>query len=75
MHIDSVYKVTIIIRDGNKMALIYGYLIGWLVDWLIDLIYMIGRSISTIAFDMDLVINNIHNHSTLYIVHDKGNGT
>jgi len=28
---------------------------------------MIGRSISTIAFDTDLVIKNIHNHSTLYI--------
>jgi hypothetical protein len=45
-----------------------------MVIWLIDLIYMIGRSISTIAFDMDLVIKNIHSHSTLYIVNDKKNG-
>jgi len=35
---------------------------------------MIGPTISTIAFDTDLVIKNIHNHSTLYIVHDKRNG-
>jgi len=62
-----IYKVTIIIQAGNKMALIYGYLI--------DLICMIGRSISTIAYDKDLVIKNIHSHSTLYIVHDKRNGT
>ena len=34
MHKDSIYKVTIIIRAGNKMALIHGYLIDWL-DWLI----------------------------------------
>jgi len=42
---------------------------------LIDLIYMIGQSISTIAFDTDLIIKNIWNHSTLYILHDKRNGT
>jgi len=41
----------------------------------IDLIYMIGQSISKIAFDMELVIKNIHNHSTLDILHDKINGT
>jgi len=67
MQKDSFYKVTIIIQDGNKMTLIYGYLI--------DLIYMIGQSISTIAYDTDLVIKNIHSHSTLYIVHDKRNRT
>ena len=26
MHKDSIYKVTIIIQAGNKMALVYGYL-------------------------------------------------
>jgi len=68
MHKDSIYKVTIIIQAGNTMALIYGYLF-------IDLIYMIGRSISTIAFDMELVIKNIHNHFTLYILYNKRKGT
>jgi len=36
---------------------------------------MIGRSISTVAFDTDLIIRLIHCQSTLYIVHDKRNGT
>jgi len=71
MQKDSIYDVTIIIQAGNKIALIYGYLI----DWLIDLIYMIGQSISTIAYDTDLVIKNTHSHSTLYIVHDKRSRT
>jgi len=31
MHKDSVHNVTIIIQAGNKMALIYGYLIDWLI--------------------------------------------
>jgi len=46
------------------MALIYGYLI--------DLIYMIGRTISTVAFDADLVTKNIHNHFTciLYMIRE-----
>lgn len=48
MHKDSIYKVTIIIWAGNKITLIYGYLI--------DLIDIIGQSVSTIAFDADLVI-------------------
>jgi len=48
MHKDSIHKVKIIIWAGNKMLLIYGYLI--------DLIDMIGHSTSTTAFDTDLVI-------------------
>ena len=36
---------------------------------------MIGRSISTVAFDTELIIKNIHTHSTLHILHDKRNGT
>ena len=36
---------------------------------------MICRSISTVAFHTGLIIKVIHYHSTLYIVHDKRNGT
>jgi hypothetical protein len=37
MHKVSIHKVTIIIQAGNKMSLIYGYLIDWFnwYDWLI----------------------------------------
>ena len=68
MHIDSIYKVTIIIRAGNKMALIYVYLIDWLIDWF----YIIHRSISTIAFDTDLVTKNrqIILHCILYMIRE-----
>jgi hypothetical protein len=35
MHKDTTHKVTIIIRAGNKMSLMYGYLIDWFncYDW------------------------------------------
>jgi len=53
-----MHKVTIIIRAGNKMSLIYR---------LFDLIYMIDRSISTIALDTDLVIK-IYTYCILYMI-------
>jgi hypothetical protein len=65
MHKDSIHKVTIIIGAGNKMTLICGYLI--------DLIDMIGRSISTIAFDMDLFIEiyTIILYCILYMIREQ----
>jgi len=46
-----------------------------MLTWLIELIYMIGQSIFTVAFDTDFIIKIIHYHSTFYIAHDKRNGT
>jgi len=53
-----MHKVTVIIRAGNEMSLIYRLFDSLIID-------LIDRSISTIALDMDLVIKI---YKSFYIV-------
>jgi hypothetical protein len=64
MHKVSIQEVTIITRAGNKMTLMCGYLIDWFnwYDWLIHFQNCIWYGPRH---------KNRHNHSILYIVHDK----